>query len=138
MRRAILILFVCLLFACEDGEDDDPTPPCAHTATLMGDSLTALPGWANLIQDEFLPGEIRIAAGLGFTMGTWHPGEFWYEREEFEEFPELALLFPLGCSSLFDPLDPLGAPDAIEVLHLVALTQGQGTAVAGDPHQSAA
>jgi lysophospholipase L1-like esterase len=64
----------------------------------MGDSLTALPGWAQLIQDEFLPGEIRIAAGLGFTMGTWEPEEFWYEREEFDKFPPCTLVILLGTN----------------------------------------
>jgi lysophospholipase L1-like esterase len=98
VRRGILILFVCLLFACGEGSDDDSPLPCEHTATLIGDSLTALPGWAQLIQDEFLPGEIRIAAGLGFTMRTMEPGKFWYDREEFDKFPPCTLVILLGSN----------------------------------------
>lgn len=76
MRRSWLLL-IAILVGCEvtDETADTLEGECQPGLTLMGDSLTALPGWADLVIESFEPGHVRRAALGGLETRHFLPGE---------------------------------------------------------------
>ena len=76
LRRSWLLL-IAILVACEVSEEsvEELEGECQPGLTLVGDSLTSLPGWADLVIESFEPGFVRRAALGGLETKHFLPGQ---------------------------------------------------------------
>lgn len=76
LRRSWLVL-IAILVGCEGLEesDDGLDGECESGLTLMGDSLTSRPGWADLVIESFEPGFVRRAALGGLETRHFLPDQ---------------------------------------------------------------
>lgn len=85
MKIQSMVFVVLMLVGCGDNGNDR----CDPHIGLIGDSLTWLPGWVELLSEEY---ELKRHAFPGFTTESWLPGSDAHEAEEFSGCSYVILL----------------------------------------------
>ncbi len=94
----LILLPLAFSLSC-GGSNDDPAPAALPLeVVILGDSITVMEGYVDMVADEFKPGVIWGTGGLGYTTRHWVPGWGFYEAHDFDTLRPNTVVVLLGTN----------------------------------------
>jgi hypothetical protein len=97
-RYPVVLIMMIFALACGDSDGSSTADVEPLQVAILGDSITAMEGYVELIQDEISTRDVWRSGRPGYTTRHWIPGWGFYEGHDFETVRPRIVVLLLGSN----------------------------------------